>query len=106
MTEFNPNSTNTALLAETSRIAWKDLQYFFAGGKTLYVSNEIDLIQVAENIANDNIVAVEKWMQDSKLGPVSNDQAKEWCEEDATVWAVVVKPWVLVQGIPTEAVDK
>jgi len=28
---------------------------------------------------------------------VSNDQARNWYEKDALVWAVVVKPWVLIQ---------
>ncbi|MCK4706074.1 MAG: DUF2288 family protein, partial [Gammaproteobacteria bacterium] len=31
--------------------------------------------------------------------PVADKQAKNWYDEEAMVWAVVVKPWVLVQPL-------
>ena len=36
-------------------------------------------------------------MDNGSIAPVADAQAKEWIGNDATVWAVVVKPWVLVQ---------
>ncbi|MEI6545293.1 MAG: DUF2288 family protein [Methylococcales bacterium] len=33
---------------------------------------------------------------------VSDQQALAWLEVDADVWAVVVKPWILVQTIIEE----
>ena len=99
MNNSDDDTLQASLLAETSRIPWKELQYFFAGGKTIYVSRDMDLIKVAELIAADDKTAVEKMMQSAQLAPVSNDQAKKWFDDDASVWAVVVKPWVLVQEI-------
>lgn len=85
------------LLLETAKIPWKELQYFFAAGHAVYVSAELDLISVAHHIADDDKDIVEGWMNSGKVTHVSNDQARDWYKSDAQVWAVVVKPWVLVQ---------
>lgn len=83
--------------SETSKIAWSELQRFFAAGKAIYVSPDLDLVEVALQVSNDNSDLVRKWMDGDKLAPVSDDQARYWIGTDAIVWAVVVKPWVLVQ---------
>lgn len=85
------------LHSETSKISWSELQRFFAAGKAIYVSLELDLIEVAVQVSNDNSKMIRQWMDTAKVAPVSDDQARYWFDNDATVWAVVVKPWVLVQ---------
>ena len=87
------------LHSETSKIPWSELQRFFAAGKAIYVSLELDLIEVAVQVSNDNSKMVRQWMGAAKVAPVSDDQARYWFDNDATVWAVVVKPWVLVQDM-------
>ena len=82
---------------ETSRIAWKELQRFFASGAAIFVSDDLDLVEVAFQFAQDNKAQVERWLLTDKAGKVSDEQARIWLEADATVWAVVVSPWVLVQ---------
>lgn len=82
---------------ETSKITWKELQRFFAAGKTLKVSTDLDLVEVAFQISEDNAAQVQQWMTEGKLSKVSDEQAAAWFEADAMVWAVVVSPWVLVQ---------
>ena len=83
--------------SETSKIAWSELQRFFAAGRAIYISPDLDLVEVALQVSNDNSDLVRKWMDGDKLAPVSDDQARYWIGTDAIVWAVVVKPWVLVQ---------
>jgi hypothetical protein len=87
------------IVSETAKIAWSELQRFFAAGKAIHVSVDLDLVEVALQISNDNSEIIRQWMDKGKLAPVSDDQARYWIESDATVWAVVVKPWVLVQDI-------
>ena len=99
MTENNNDAIVQQIVAETSKIAWKELQYFFASGMAVYVSNELDLVEVASCFVNDDKAIVEKWMQDNQIMPVPDDQARDWYNSDAMVWAVVVKPWVLVQQV-------
>lgn len=86
---------------ETAQIAWKELQRFFAGGKALMVSADLDLIEVAFQISEDNAAQVQQWMVAGKLARVTDQQAAAWFEADAMVWAVVVSPWVLVQPVGT-----
>ncbi|TAN83617.1 MAG: DUF2288 domain-containing protein [Gallionella sp.] len=82
---------------ETAQIAWKELQRFFAGGTAFHVSVELDLVEAAFQISEDNIAQVEQWLRTGQIGKVSDEQANAWLESDATVWAVVVSPYVLVQ---------
>jgi hypothetical protein len=87
----------TRLNSETARIAWKDLLRFFAAGTVIAVSDELDLVEVAIQISNDNKALIEHWMLEKRVDKVSDAQAKDWLETDATLWAVVVRPWILVQ---------
>ncbi|MFA5985058.1 MAG: DUF2288 domain-containing protein [Methylococcaceae bacterium] len=98
------HKTNAEVLArekvhlETSKIAWSELQRFFASGTAVFVAPELDLVDVAYQFSQDNKDQVEKWLQQKQLGLVSDQQAIAWIQTQAEVWAVVVKPWVLVQS--------
>ena len=83
---------------ETSRIAWKELQRFFASGAAIFVGESLDLVEVAVQISRDNKAQVGKWMDTGQIARVSDAQALAWYEADADVWAVVVRPYVLVQS--------
>jgi len=82
---------------ETSQISWKELQRFFAGGAAVFVAPGLDLVDVAYQFSIDNKDQVVLWMQSNQVALVSDQQATDWFEADADVWAVVVKPWILVQ---------
>ncbi|MCX7084590.1 MAG: DUF2288 domain-containing protein [Methylococcales bacterium] len=83
---------------ETSKIAWQELQRFFASGLAVFVASELDLVEVAHQFSIDNKDQVAEWMQNQQVGLVPDAQAVAWLESNADVWAVVVKPWILVQG--------
>jgi hypothetical protein len=82
---------------ETSQIAWNELQRFFASGSAVFVASSLDLIDVAYQFSIDNKDQVTLWMQNNQISLVSDQQALMWLEADTTVWAIVVKPWILVQ---------
>ncbi len=82
---------------ETSQIPWHELQRFFASGLAISVDSAIDLIDVAYQFSLDNKTQVEQWITENKVGPVSDQQALQWFKNNTSVWAVVVKPWILVQ---------
>lgn len=84
---------------ETAKIPWRELQRFFAAGKVMHVAGELDLVDAAFALQQDDVDQVKIWTDRFQLFPVSDDQARRWVDEDATLWAVVVKPWVLVQDI-------
>lgn len=82
---------------ETSQIAWRELQRFFANGTAIAVAQELDLVEVACQFGEDNKGLVTRWIEQDKLAKVSEQQALTWFEKDALVWAVVVKLWILIQ---------
>ncbi len=82
---------------ETSKIAWKELQRFFASGTAVFVASSLDLVDVAYQFSIDNKSQVAQWLQNNQIALVSDQQALDWLESDTNVWAVVVKPWILVQ---------
>ncbi len=82
---------------ETARIPWRELQRFFAAGKVMRVGPALDLVEVAVCIEQDDLDRVEAWTSSGELQPVGDAEARRWIEDDAQLWAVVVKPWVLVQ---------
>lgn len=84
---------------ETSQIQWHELQRFFAGGWLIYVSSNTNLLDVAVAFSLDDKEEVSRWLTSGEVAKVSDEQAKQWHEEDAAFWANVIKPWVLIQPI-------
>jgi len=82
---------------ETAQIAWRELQRYFASGATIFVSPTLDLVDVAYQIAKDNASQVAAWMEEGQIARVTDEQAMGWYEADAIVWAVVARPYVLIQ---------
>jgi hypothetical protein len=82
---------------ETSKIAWKELQRFFACGSAVFIAPSLDLVDVAYQFSIDNKTLVAQWLHNKQIALVSDQQAINWLESDTEVWAVVVKPWILIQ---------
>lgn len=82
---------------ETSRINWHDLQVYYARGHVVKVSPDLDLLDVAAELAADNTARFESWMAAGQVGDVAPDLARHWYDENTELWAVVIAPWVLVQ---------
>ena len=94
MNEFEKEKVNL----ETARIHWSELQRFFAKGEAVWISNELDLVDVAHEFSIDNKTKVQCWLENKQVALVSDEQALQWFENNAELWAVVVKPWILVQA--------
>ena len=58
----------------------------------------LDLVEVAQALIDDNSAAVKGWMQQNLLTSLADARAADWHQRDPdTLWAVVIRPWVLVQ---------
>ena len=82
---------------ETARLPWAELEKHFALGNVVYVSEELDLVDVAVRISHDDKHSISRWMAEGKVAKVSDVQAATWAAADAQLWASVVSPFVLVQ---------
>ena len=98
MTE--PSETYAAIVGATAQIEWKELEPNFARGEVLVVGAALDLVAVAQALIDDDSATVKSWMQANQLTSASDEQAVDWHQRNAELWAVVIRPWVLVQERP------
>jgi len=85
------------LLGETAIIEWKALERFWAKGDLIWVDPSLDLIAVAEAMAENRSEIFAKWRSDGTVGPVSAEQALDLQSRDPEIWAVVVSPFIVIQ---------
>ena len=90
------------IISETAKIPWLDLQRFFASGKVIWIAGNLDLVEVALALQQDDVQSVGNWTDNQQLAAVSDDQARQWVSDDSLLWAVAIKPWVLVQELGNE----
>ena len=92
-------NSKEAILMETAKIPWKELQRFFAAGKLYCLDKEQDLIATAEAMATDNTETIQSLISKNALKLATDQQAIQWTQDDALLWCVVVKPFVIVQEV-------
>lgn len=90
-------SLRQELNEQTAQMHWSELERFFASGSLISVAPELDLIDVGARIAADDKGSVMEWMNAGLLYKTTDAQAEDWSGQDALIWTVVVKPWILVQ---------
>lgn len=82
---------------ETAQIPWKELERYFAAGRIISVHDSVDMIQVATLMASDDVKTISDMLEKKQIEKVTDSQAQIWSDSEATLWAVVVRPWILVQ---------
>ncbi|MFK8041603.1 DUF2288 domain-containing protein [Congregibacter sp.] len=92
-------------LAQTARIPFSELQRYFAAGRLILASDDLDLIEVAVQLSEDNAAQFEQWLNAGLVKGVADEQATAWLAQDDALWAVVADPWVLVQERKAAAVS-
>jgi len=98
-----PSPLYEKLLSETARISWQELEPTFARGALLWVAAELDLVAVAEALAEDDRGRISGWLASGKLASVEAELAEDLLLRAPELWAVVVAPWVVMQermGMP------
>ncbi|ATQ77414.1 hypothetical protein CR152_25115 [Massilia violaceinigra] len=98
----NDTELRAKINLETARLPWSELERHFAQGNVVFVSADLDLVDVAVRISHDDKDSIARWMGDGKVGKVSDAQAQAWTETAAVLWTSVVHPFILVQ--PEKAV--
>jgi hypothetical protein len=98
----NDTELHDKINSETARVKWSELERHFAAGAVVFVSAELDLIKAALYISHDDKETVQRWLAEGKIAKVTDEQAQAWQASDATLWASVVSPFVLVQAEKTK----
>ncbi len=85
------------LHGETSKLPWSELEKHFARGVLFKVVKGTDIIDVAIVMSRDDKDTLKKWIDNEQVSAADIDDAKKWHEASASLWTVVVAPFVLVQ---------
>ena len=93
----NDTDLHDKINRETARLPWAELQRHFAQGNVIFISPALDLIDAAVRISHDDKATIVTWMNEGKIGKVSDDQAQAWTQADTALWTCVVHPFILVQ---------
>jgi hypothetical protein len=82
---------------ETATLDWPELERHFARGVVVKVGGDVDLIEAALLIAQNDAQQVRHWMETKRIARAMDDDALRWHAQRSQLWTVVVAPWVLVQ---------
>jgi hypothetical protein len=82
---------------ETETIVFNDLATFYARGRVIAVSGELNLVEVALEMSRDNHGLIDELMRQRQIFRMDDDTAGQWFAARTVVLASVVSPWVLVQ---------
>ena len=97
ISELSDDELRAHLHGETSKLPWVDLEKHFARGVVFKIAKGTDILDVAIVMSRDDKDALKKWIDDGIVSGVEIEDAKKWHESSASLWTVVVVPWVLVQ---------
>jgi hypothetical protein len=87
------------LNAQTGRLAWLELQRHFARGVVIRVAGDLDLVEAAARVVEDDKAVVRRWLGEGRLAHATLADARRWERDQVAFWAVVAAPWVLVQEV-------
>ncbi|MDV9032027.1 DUF2288 domain-containing protein [Pseudomonas sp. RAC1] len=85
------------LLGETAIIEWSALERFWAKGDLIWVDPTLDLIAVAQAMAENRSDLVAAWREQGAVAAVDAEQALDMQTRNPQIWAVVVSPFILIQ---------
>jgi len=85
------------LHGETSKLPWTELEKHFARGVVFKVARGIDILDVAIVIARDDKDTLKIWVDNKEVTAVEVEDAQKWHDTSASLWSVVVAPFILVQ---------
>ena len=95
----------TRLNLETAVIGWSELVKHFARGAVIHVNGEVDLVDAAACVIEDDTAKLQDWLDNGSVSRASDDDARDWTVREPDFWCVVTAPWVLVQERPDSSTE-
>ena len=98
------DALRTHLEEEVLATTFSDLAPHFARGALLVARGDLDLVEAAIALAQDDVTRVEAWLADGALTRPTDAQASAWAEASPRFQFLIVQPWVLAQELPSLSV--
>ncbi len=85
---------------DLAEVTWRELKIHLQRDAIIVFSAEIDLIEAAVAVADDDKNRVESWLAAGQLGKPTDQQLKNWeTETDNLFRMLIVQPFILIQEI-------
>jgi len=85
------------LTDEIGELNWSALVRHFARGVVVTVRADVELVDAAMCLAEDDATLLQQWIDDGRIARASDDEARDWTTRSPDFLCIVVAPWVLVQ---------
>lgn len=85
---------------DLAEVPWKDLRIHLQRDAVILVAAELDLIDVAVTVAEDDKDRVEGWISSAKLAKPTKEQLESWEKQlEKPFRVLIVQPFILVQMV-------
>lgn len=85
---------------DLAEVSWRELKIHLQRDAIIFVAADLDLLDVAVAVADDDKTLVEAWIGENQLGKPTEEQLKSWEEEsDSRFKMLIVQPFILVQDV-------
>lgn len=93
---MKPTKEELALQVDVAE--WNWLRAHLERGGLIVVDREMDIAEVAERIARDDIETVGAWIETGKLSKPNEEQVATWDAKSGTSFStLIISPYVLIK---------
>lgn len=83
------------LRSELSEASWRLLLEHHVRGGLVWVHPELDLVEVAATIAEDQAAILKAWMEAGLVGAATDDQVRVWAKGGQVFRFLIIQPFVV-----------
>ncbi|MCD6186912.1 MAG: DUF2288 domain-containing protein [Desulfuromusa sp.] len=85
---------------DLAEVNWRELKIHLQRDSIIIVAAELDLIEVAVAVADDDKTRVEIWIAENQLAKPTAEHLERWQQESGNRFQMlIVQPFILVQEI-------
>jgi len=85
---------------DLGEVCWRELRIHLQRDSIILVSGELDLIETAVAVAEDDKSQVEQWISSGLIGKPEKDSLEQWEAELSTPFnMLIVQPFILIQAV-------
>ncbi len=91
-------SLREKLEADLLETSWAPLAEHFAKGAVYLLDKDLELVEVGESMASDNLSEVKQWLDNGLLYPPTPEEALQFNKTDEVLFnMLIIEPYVLIQ---------
>jgi hypothetical protein len=77
---------------------WEPLAPHFARGSVYLLDQDLELTEVGQAMAEDNVAQIKSWLDDGLMCPPTPEEARAFAKNaDYTFKMLIIEPYVLIQ---------